>query len=42
MEATLPVSHFTDALLLMASLPVTTNVQSLTVLPTTMPFVGRG
>ncbi|MGW2839455.1 SDR family oxidoreductase [Streptomyces sp. NPDC001493] len=41
-EATLPVSHFTDALLLMASLPVTTNVQSLTVLPTTMPFVGRG
>lgn len=41
-EATLPVSHFTDALLLMASLPVTSNVQSLTVLPTTMPFVGRG
>lgn len=41
-EATLPVSHFTDALLLMASLPITSNVQSLTVLPTTMPFVGRG
>ncbi|MFJ1789355.1 hypothetical protein ACIOML_34240 [Streptomyces anulatus] len=41
-EATLPVSHFTDTLLLMASPPVTANVQSLTVLPTTMPFVGRG
>ncbi|MGW1143540.1 SDR family oxidoreductase [Streptomyces sp. NPDC002454] len=41
-EATIPVERFTEALLLMASMPLDTNVQSLTVLPTTMPFVGRG
>ncbi|GLU48641.1 SDR family oxidoreductase [Nocardiopsis ansamitocini] len=41
-EATLPVERFTEALVLMASMPLDTNVQSLTVLPTTMPFVGRG
>ncbi|MGX2993849.1 SDR family oxidoreductase [Streptomyces sp. JNUCC 64] len=41
-EATIPVARFTEALLLMASMPLDTNVQSLTVLPTTMPFVGRG
>ncbi|KUF19322.1 MULTISPECIES: SDR family oxidoreductase [Streptomyces] len=41
-EATIPVERFTDALLLMASMPADTNVQSLTVLPTTMPYIGRG
>ncbi|MEV0530547.1 SDR family NAD(P)-dependent oxidoreductase [Kitasatospora sp. NPDC050463] len=41
-EATIPVERFTEALLLMASMPLDTNVQSLTVLPTTMPFIGRG
>ncbi len=41
-EATIPVRRFTDALLLMVSMPLDTNVQFLTVLPTTMPFVGRG
>ncbi|MDH6125004.1 SDR family oxidoreductase [Kitasatospora sp. GP82] len=41
-EATIPVARFTEALLLMASMPLDTNVQFLTVLPTTMPFIGRG
>ncbi|GAA2155931.1 SDR family oxidoreductase [Kitasatospora kazusensis] len=41
-EATIPVERFTDALLLMASMPLDANVQFLTVLPTTMPFIGRG
>ncbi|GGZ46699.1 oxidoreductase [Streptomyces inusitatus] len=41
-EATIPVARFTEALLLMASMPADTNVQFLTVMPTTMPFIGRG
>lgn len=41
-EATIPVQRVTDAVLLMASMPLDTTVQYLTVLPTTMPFVGRG
>ncbi|MEU2655981.1 SDR family oxidoreductase [Streptomyces sp. NPDC007325] len=41
-EATIPVARFTEALLLMASMPLDTNVQFLTVLPTTMPYLGRG
>ncbi|MFE9243554.1 SDR family oxidoreductase [Nocardiopsis sp. NPDC006938] len=41
-ERTIPVERFTEALLLMASMPPGSNVQYLTVLPTTMPFVGRG
>jgi NAD(P)-dependent dehydrogenase (short-subunit alcohol dehydrogenase family) len=41
-EPTIPVERFTEALLLMASMPPDTNVQYLTVLPTAMPFVGRG
>ncbi|MFI1828303.1 SDR family oxidoreductase [Streptomyces sp. NPDC020412] len=41
-EATIPVARFTESLLLMASMPLDTNVQFLTVLPTTMPYVGRG
>ncbi|MCX4725372.1 SDR family oxidoreductase [Streptomyces sp. NPDC090052] len=41
-EATVPVARFTEALLLMASMPLDTNVQFLTVLPTTMPYIGRG
>ncbi|MGK4579680.1 SDR family oxidoreductase [Kitasatospora sp. HPMI-4] len=41
-EATIPVERFTEAVLLMASMPLDTNVQFLTVLPTTMPFIGRG
>ncbi|MFE7115455.1 SDR family oxidoreductase [Streptomyces sp. NPDC057654] len=41
-EATIPVARFTESLLLMASMPLDTNVQFLTVLPTTMPYIGRG
>ncbi|MFJ7246824.1 SDR family oxidoreductase [Kitasatospora sp. NPDC098652] len=41
-EATIPVERFTDALLLMAAQPPDTTIQSLVVLPATMPFVGRG
>jgi NAD(P)-dependent dehydrogenase (short-subunit alcohol dehydrogenase family) len=41
-EATVPVARFTEALLLMASMPLDANVQFLTVLPTTMPYIGRG
>ncbi|MEU9077895.1 SDR family oxidoreductase [Kitasatospora sp. NPDC048538] len=41
-EPTIPVERFTEAVLLMASMPLDTNVHSLTVLPTTMPYVGRG
>ena len=41
-EPTIPVDRFTEALLLMASMPLEANVQFLTVLPTSMPFVGRG
>jgi NAD(P)-dependent dehydrogenase (short-subunit alcohol dehydrogenase family) len=41
-EATIPVERFTEAVLLMASMPLDANVQFLTVLPTTMPFIGRG
>ncbi|MFJ9844548.1 SDR family oxidoreductase [Kitasatospora sp. NPDC101155] len=41
-EATIPVERFTEALVLMASQPPDTTIQSLVVLPSTMPFVGRG
>jgi len=41
-EATMDVAHVASAVLYMASLPLSANVQSLTVMATTMPFVGRG
>ncbi|MEU2941017.1 SDR family oxidoreductase [Nocardiopsis alba] len=41
-ETTIPVERFVETLLLMASMPPDTNVQYVTVLPATMPFVGRG
>ncbi|MFI6114840.1 SDR family oxidoreductase [Kitasatospora sp. NPDC051164] len=41
-EATIPVERFTEALVLMAAQPPDTVIQSLVILPTTMPFVGRG
>ncbi|MFD0350564.1 SDR family oxidoreductase [Kitasatospora aburaviensis] len=41
-EDTVPVERFTEALLLMASMPPDSTVQYLTVLPATMPFIGRG
>ena len=41
-EPTFAVQHVVDALLYMANLPLDANVQSITVLATDMPYVGRG
>jgi NAD(P)-dependent dehydrogenase (short-subunit alcohol dehydrogenase family) len=41
-EATMDVEHVARAVVYMASLPLDANVQSLTILATRMPFVGRG
>jgi NADP-dependent 3-hydroxy acid dehydrogenase YdfG len=36
------VQHVADAVVYMASLPLTANVLTMTVMATTMPLVGRG
>jgi NADP-dependent 3-hydroxy acid dehydrogenase YdfG len=36
------VRHVADAVVYMASLPLNANVQFMTVMATTMPFIGRG
>lgn len=41
-EPLLDVAHVVRAVIYMASLPLEANVQFLTVMPTTMPFIGRG
>jgi NADP-dependent 3-hydroxy acid dehydrogenase YdfG len=41
-EARLDVRHVTEAVLYMAGLPLQANVLQMTVMATTMPFVGRG
>jgi len=41
-EPRMDVKHVADAILYMANLPLEANVQFLTVMATTMPFVGRG
>lgn len=41
-EPTIDVKHVADAVLYMASLPLEANVQSMTVMATKMPFIGRG
>ena len=41
-EPRFDVQHVADAVLYMASLPLDTNVQFMTVMATKMPFVGRG
>jgi NAD(P)-dependent dehydrogenase (short-subunit alcohol dehydrogenase family) len=41
-EPTFDVGHVARAVLYMASLPLDANVQFMTVMATTMPFVGRG
>jgi len=41
-EPTFDVRHVADAVLYMAGLPLDANVQFLTVMATTMPFIGRG
>jgi NAD(P)-dependent dehydrogenase (short-subunit alcohol dehydrogenase family) len=41
-EATMDVQHVADAVVHMASLPLDANVQSMTIMATQMPFIGRG
>jgi len=41
-EPTMDVQHVADAVLQMASLPLESNVQSITIMATAMPYVGRG
>jgi NAD(P)-dependent dehydrogenase (short-subunit alcohol dehydrogenase family) len=41
-EPTFNVTHVVDALLYMANLPLDANVQTLTVMATNMPYIGRG
>jgi len=41
-EPTFDAKHIADAVLYMARLPTNVNVLSMTLLPTRMPFVGRG
>ena len=41
-EPTFDVKHVAEAVLYMAGLPLTANVLNMTVMATTMPFVGRG
>jgi NADP-dependent 3-hydroxy acid dehydrogenase YdfG len=41
-EPTFDVDHVARAVLYMASLPLDTNVQFLTITATKMPFIGRG
>ncbi len=41
-EPTFDVQHVVDALLYMANLPLNANVQTITVMATDMPYIGRG
>ncbi|MCR9135124.1 MAG: SDR family oxidoreductase [Alphaproteobacteria bacterium] len=41
-EPVMDVQHVADSVLHMANLPLTANVQFMTVMATTMPFIGRG
>ena len=41
-EPRMDVSHVADAVLYIANLPLEANVQSMTLMATTMPFIGRG
>jgi hypothetical protein len=41
-EPTFEVGHVVDALLYMSGLPLSANVQFMTVMATNMPYVGRG
>jgi NADP-dependent 3-hydroxy acid dehydrogenase YdfG len=41
-EPTFDAAHVAEAVLYMAGLPLSANVQFLTLTATTMPFIGRG
>ncbi len=41
-EPTMDVEHSADAVLQMANLPLASNIQFMTILASSMPFIGRG
>lgn len=41
-EPTMDTAHVADAIVNMASLPLNTNIQFMTIMATAMPFIGRG
>jgi len=41
-EPVMDVAHVADAVVRMATLPLDTNVQFMTLMATKMPFIGRG
>jgi NAD(P)-dependent dehydrogenase (short-subunit alcohol dehydrogenase family) len=41
-EPTMDIRHIADAVVMMAELPLSANVQQITVMPPKMPYVGRG
>jgi NADP-dependent 3-hydroxy acid dehydrogenase YdfG len=41
-EPRMNVQHVADAVLYMAGLPLDANIQFMTIMATTMPFIGRG
>jgi hypothetical protein len=41
-EPMMDVQHVADAVLHMAKLPLTANIQFMTILPPKMPYIGRG
>jgi NADP-dependent 3-hydroxy acid dehydrogenase YdfG len=41
-EPVMDVRHVAEAVLYMANLPLEANVQFMTVMATSMPFIGRG
>jgi NADP-dependent 3-hydroxy acid dehydrogenase YdfG len=41
-EPRMDVEHVAQAIVFMASLPLESNVQSMTIMATKMPFIGRG
>ncbi|HXO24471.1 MAG TPA: 3-oxoacyl-ACP reductase, partial [Streptosporangiaceae bacterium] len=41
-EPVFDARHVADAVVYMASLPLDANVQFLTIMATTMPYIGRG
>ena len=41
-EPRMDVTHVASAVVYMASLPLETNVQFMTIMATKMPFIGRG
>ena len=41
-EPTFDVAHVVDAVRYMAGLPLSANVQFMTIMATAMPYVGRG